>query len=222
MNQQNIWELKGSQLIRQIKRSEVIKHMLKHSKAKLILDVGCAEGFATSFLSQLSAYVIGIDIDESIKIAKDKVKDASFIYASITHLPFRYQAFEVVTCLEILEHLQNQAISEGIKEVNRVLKSGGILIISVPYKEEIAFTRCIHCGKLTPLWGHIQTFDENKVTSLLPENYILTEKKHLPNVELISCSALLGNLPYLLWLILNSLLGLIRKGYWIVLKYKKL
>jgi len=39
MNQQNIWELKGSQLIKQIKRAEVIKRMLKHSKARLILDV---------------------------------------------------------------------------------------------------------------------------------------------------------------------------------------
>jgi hypothetical protein len=51
MNQQNIWELKGSQLIKQIKRAEVVKLMLKHSKARLILDVGCAEGFITNYLS---------------------------------------------------------------------------------------------------------------------------------------------------------------------------
>jgi hypothetical protein len=39
MNQQNIWELKDSQLIKQIKRAEVVKQMLKHSKAELILDI---------------------------------------------------------------------------------------------------------------------------------------------------------------------------------------
>ena len=44
--------------------------MLKSYKAKLVLDVGCAEGFITNFLSQLPAYVIGIDLDESIKMAK--------------------------------------------------------------------------------------------------------------------------------------------------------
>jgi 2-polyprenyl-3-methyl-5-hydroxy-6-metoxy-1,4-benzoquinol methylase len=79
MNQQNIWELKGSQLIKQIRRAEVVKQMLKHSKAKQILDIGCAEGFITNYLSQLQAQVIGIDIDQSLKIAKNKVKnDASF------------------------------------------------------------------------------------------------------------------------------------------------
>jgi ubiquinone/menaquinone biosynthesis C-methylase UbiE len=120
-----------------------------------------------------------------------------------------------------LEHLPNAAINKGIAEVNRVLKSGGTLIVSVPYKEKITYTRCIHYGKLTPLWGHIQSFDENKLKKLLPDNYVQTEKKNLPNVELISCNKLLGKLPLTFWLIINSILGLIRKGYWIILKYKK-
>jgi ubiquinone/menaquinone biosynthesis C-methylase UbiE len=218
---QNIWELRGSLLIRQMKRAQLVKHTLKRSKAKFILDVGCAEGFVTSFLSQLPAYVIGIDIDESIKIAKTKVKNAYFVYASITHLPFKDGSFEAVTLLEILEHLPNAAINKGIAEVDRVLTSGGTLIVSVPYKEKITYTRCIHCGKLTPLWGHIQSFDEGKLKSLLPKNYAQIEKKHLPNIELILCNRLIGNFPLQIWLIINKILGLIRKGYWLVLRYKK-
>ena len=221
MNQQNIWELKGSPLRRQTKRAQLVKHMLKHSKAKLILDVGCAEGFITSHLSQLQAQVIGIDIDEGLKIAKSKVKNANFLRASITHLPFKEETFEAVTLLEILEHLPDTTISEGIAEVDRVLKSGGNLIMSVPYKEKIIYTRCVHCGKLTPLWGHIQSFDESKLRSLLPKNYVQIEKKHLPNVELISCNKLLGNLPLILWLVINNILGFICKGYWVILKYIK-
>jgi ubiquinone/menaquinone biosynthesis C-methylase UbiE len=221
MNQQNIWELKGSQLIRQIKRAEVVKQMLKHSKAKQILDIGCAEGFITNYLSQLQAQVIGIDIDYSLKIAKNEVKNADFIQASITHLPFKDGTFEAATLLEILEHLPNAAINKGIAEVNRVLKSGGTLIVSVPYKEKITYTRCIHCGKLTPLWGHIQSFDENKLKSLLPQNYAQIEKKHIPNIELLSCQRIFGIFPLQIWLIINNILGLIRKGYWIILKYKK-
>jgi ubiquinone/menaquinone biosynthesis C-methylase UbiE len=222
MNQQNIWELKGSQLIKQIRRAEVVKQMLKHSKAKQILDIGCAEGFITNYLSQLQAQVIGIDIDQSLKIAKNKVKNADFIQASITHLPFKDGSFGAATLLEILEHLPNAAVNKGIAEVNRVLKSGGTLIVSVPYKEKITYTRCIHCGKLTPLWGHVQSFDENKLKKLLPDNYVQTEKKNLPNVELISCNKLLGKFPLTFWLIINNILGTIRKGYWIVLKYQKI
>jgi ubiquinone/menaquinone biosynthesis C-methylase UbiE len=221
MNQQNIWELKGSQLIKQIKRAEVVKRMLKHSKARLILDVGCAEGFITNYLSQLQAQVIGIDIDQSLKIAKNKVKNASFIYASIMHLPFKEETFEAVTLLEILEHLPDTSINEGITEVNRVLKSGGTLMLSVPYKEKITYTRCIHCGKPTPLWGHLQSFDEDKLASFLPKNYKEVKKKHLPNLELISCSTLLNWMPLRIWLLVNDFLGIIRKGYWITLKLVK-
>jgi len=99
MIQQNIWKLKGSQLIKQIRRAEVVKQMLKHSKAKQILDIGCAEGFTTNYLSQLQAQVIGIDIDQNLKIAKNKVKNADFIQASITHLPFKDGTFEAATLL---------------------------------------------------------------------------------------------------------------------------
>ena len=176
MNQQNIWELKGSQLIKQIRRAEVVKQMLKHSKAKQILDIGCAEGFITNYLSQLP---------------------------------------------EILEHLPNEAINKGIAEVNRVLKSGGTLIVSVPYKEKITYTRCIYCGKLTPLYGHIQSFDENKLASLFHENYKVVKKKYLPNLELISCSKLLSWIPSRIWLLINDFLGIIRKGYRITLKLVK-
>ncbi len=221
MNGQNIWELTGSSLNRQIRRGQTVKSMLKSSKAKLVLDVGCGEGFISSFLSQLPAHIIGVDLDESIKIAKNKVKNADFVHASITHLPFKDKCFDAITLLEVLEHLPNTTINEGIAEVDRVLKSSGTLIVSVPYKEKITYTRCLHCGKLTPLWGHIQSFDENKLTSLLPKNYVQIEKKHLPNIELISCNRLLEKFPLTIWLIINHILGFIRKGYWLLFKYKK-
>jgi len=63
--------------------------------------------------------------------------------------------------------------------------------------------------------------DEEKVTSLLPTNYALVAICHLLDAELISLAAIFGRLPLRLWLILNNLLGKIRKGYWPLLKYKK-
>jgi len=76
MLQQNIWELQGSSLNRHIRRAQAVKHMLKDSKIRLILDVGCAEGFVTSFISNQQTFAVGVDIDESIKTAKTKVKNA--------------------------------------------------------------------------------------------------------------------------------------------------
>ena len=210
MCQQNIWELQGSSLNRQVRRAQVVKHMLRSFKSGLILDVGCAEGF-----------VVGVDLDESIKIAKAKVKNAGFVQATITNLPFKSECFDAITLLEVLEHLPDPIMNEGIQEVDRVLKPKGILIIGVPYKEKITYTRCIHCGKLTPLWGHLRSMDEQKVTKLLPKHYSLITHLTLPNAALISLAGIFKPLPLRLWLSLNSLLGIVSKGYWLLLKYQK-
>ena len=221
MSCQNIWELQGPALNRQLRRAQAVKNMLKIHTPKTILDVGCAEGFITSFIAG-EQLAVGVELeDESIKIAKTKVKNADFVRSSITHLPFRDRCFEAVTLLEVLEHLPDSILRDGIEEADRILNAGGTLVISVPYKEKVTYTRCIHCGKLTPLWGHLHSMDEEKVTNLLPNSYTLVKQLTLPNVELISTSTIFAHLPFRLWLFLNDMLGKIRKGYWLLLKYEK-
>ena len=63
--------------------------------------------------------------------------------------------------------------------------------------------------------------DETKVSELLPPNYLLTATYHFPNIEIVSTSTFCQKLPLRLWLLLNSMFGKIRKGYWILLKYIK-
>lgn len=200
----------------------MIKRSLKGNNIKAVLDLGCSEGYATSFISEISPLVIGVEINlDTLRIARNKIKKALFINASAEHLPFREDCFDAICILEVLEHLPDKLQKDSLSEANRVLRSNGVLLISSPYKEQIAYTRCVHCERLTPLWGHLHSLDENKITSLLPANFQLIEKKHLPNLGLISCSNLFEPLPLAVWTMINNSLGLIKKGYWIVLKYVK-
>jgi ubiquinone/menaquinone biosynthesis C-methylase UbiE len=220
---QNIWELKNSTLHRQKRRAQIVKKSLNKPTVKVILDIGCAEGYTTSFISGMNnTFVVGVELDiEYLKIAKSKVKDASFINASIQYLPFRDNCFDAVCILEVLEHLHSELLQTGLHESNRVLHSNGILLLSTPYKEKITYSRCIHCQRLTPLYGHINVLDEEKISGLLPSYFNLIEKYHMPNVGLLSCSNLLEPLPLKIWLSINNILGLKKKGYWIVLTYVK-
>lgn len=122
--QQNIWELQEPELNKQLRRAQAVRNMLKNSRPKLILDIGCAEGFITSFLTKGQTHVVGVDLDESIKVAKKKVKNAEFVCASITRLPFKDKCFEAVTLLEVLEHLPDSVLKDGIKEIDRTLNTG--------------------------------------------------------------------------------------------------
>jgi ubiquinone/menaquinone biosynthesis C-methylase UbiE len=222
MSQKNIWELQGPMLQRQRRRAQVISRSLKRDKVKRILDIGCAEGYTTSFISEVCDLVVGIELNiESLKVAKTKVKKGMFISASIEHLPFRANSFDTVCILEVLEHLPLEVQRKGLKEADRVLRDNRGLVISVPYKEQVVQTKCIHCNKPTPMYGHLHSLDVEKVSSLVPANFKLIEVYHLPNIQIASCSNLLKPIPLIIWLRINSLLGLVRKGYWIIVKYQK-
>lgn len=220
---QNIWKLKGPSIHRQRRRAQATAFYLVITPEDFILDVGCGEGFVTSHFLK-AGYVVGVDTSiNSLLIAKQKVNELNveFVCANAGNLPFRNSVFNKVTMLEVLEHLPKETQKKTCQEVDRILKKEGILVISVPYKEQITYTRCIHCGKLTPLWGHLHSMDEEKVTNLLPKPFALMDHCHLPNVGLISLAGIFEHLPLRLWLLLNDLFGKFRKGYWLLLKYEK-
>ena len=223
MISQNIWKLNKSEIHRQKRRAQTTTFYLNPMPANFILDVGCSEGFIVSHFLK-AGFVVSLDtLKDSLLTAKQKVRQSNvdFVNADAIALPLKTASFDKVTVLEALEHLPKEKQEKLCREVDRVLKEKSTLIISVPYKEQITYTCCIHCGELTPLWGHLRSMDEEKVTSLLPNHYTLTASCHLPNVRLISLSRIFRRLPLKLWLVLNNLLGKFRKGYWIILKYKK-
>ncbi len=100
-----------------------------------ILDVGC---FTGSFVRQAvrrfpAKNVIGIDYSaECIQVARALYPDLQncFRRMSVYDLALGAAAVECITVQEVLEHLEGAALA--IKEFNRVLKSGGVLIITVP------------------------------------------------------------------------------------------
>jgi len=224
MSTEKPWILRGRAKHKQRRRAEVTRMLLNARNGDLVLDVGCSEGFVDSFLVKGVGLLVGVDTNpESISVAKSKVTQPNicFVLADIVSLPFKSNCFNKVALLEVLEHLPRETQEAGISEVDRILKREGILVISVPHKEQITYTRCIHCGKLTPLWGHLHVMNEQKVTNLLPLHYVLLKKKYLPNLEFILAASIFEKLPLGIWLILNDMFRKIRKGYWILLKYRK-
>jgi len=102
-------------------------------KTDIVIDVGCGEGFLLREI-QNAINIVGIEISiTALRRAKEILKDRSeidIIKADGQEMPISSETFDVVLCSEMLKHLPDPRIV--LKEINRILKHDGRLVISVP------------------------------------------------------------------------------------------
>jgi ubiquinone/menaquinone biosynthesis C-methylase UbiE len=141
----------------------VIRPLLK--KTSKILDIGCWSGQLHRALSNYPGRYYGIDIPEAsaaIDVAKQLSPKANWRVASALELPFKPKSFNVVTLLDVIEHLPINTEHTCLSEINRVLVSKGLLIFSTPADNLISKLadpayflighRHYHINKLTQLF----------------------------------------------------------------------
>ena len=101
------------------------------------LDAACGSGYGASFLADKVRSVDGVDVDPStIDFARTTYKQTNLTYHRAdlqSTLPFANGTFDAITSFETLEHVSDQ--TKMTSEFHRVLKPGGILVISTPDRE---------------------------------------------------------------------------------------
>lgn len=104
---------------------------IKKLKVSSILDAGCGEGFTLEFLRKqgIGKAYEGIDfLKTAIGIGKKVHPKVTLKQASIYELPYKANAFDLVLCTEVLEHLEKPR--DAVKELFRVSKK--YVLVSVP------------------------------------------------------------------------------------------
>lgn len=100
----------------------------KYAKGRL-LDVGCGDKPYERLFSDVVSEHVGIDLEQ--EVSANKLPKKADIYHDISKgLPFENETFDTVLCTEVLEHIPEP--DNLIREVNRILKKGGFLILSAP------------------------------------------------------------------------------------------
>lgn len=94
-----------------------------------LLDIGCGTGATITHLREYGV-VHGIDMSPlALRFCRER-GETWVACASATHLPFPESTFNIVTALDVIEHLDDDL--RGIHEIHRVLKPGGSALIFVP------------------------------------------------------------------------------------------
>lgn len=95
------------------------------------LDLGCGDGYWSEKLKNLGYRTTSIDMKRKYpnEDADYPYKNAVFADANSV-LPFPDRYFDIIWCSEVIEHIENYKLT--IQEIQRVLKPGGLYIITTP------------------------------------------------------------------------------------------
>jgi len=108
-------------------------------KGKDVLDIACGEGYGSFLLADHAKSVIGVDIsDEVIRHARNKyaISNLKFEQGDCLCIPIKDNSIDIVVSFETVEHHDQH--DKMLSEIKRVLRPGGILVISTPERSQMS------------------------------------------------------------------------------------
>ena len=139
MNTSTSLTFDGERFIPGVAGNIELEHLHRYALAqrlcqgKLVLDIACGEGYGSAMMAQSALSVIGMDISEqAIAHAQRRypAENLTFKVGDCTAIALPDACVDLVVSFETIEHHDKH--SEMLSELRRVLKPGGVLLMSSP------------------------------------------------------------------------------------------
>lgn len=153
------------------KRRLIVKRLLEydltHSK---ILEIGCGLGITAAVISLVHGYklkYVGTDVSLKFIEAIKTLSRLNAVHAKCNNLPFDNGSFDVIWCLDSLEHIKPDERQDSYFEIGRVLGKHGLIMINLPLSEtqhdldyDFEFTDHDICNLMSATGTHIVKIEE--------------------------------------------------------------
>lgn len=142
-------------------RSTTVLRLLQPQRGETILDIGCGNARDIVPMLNAGASVVGVDLSQGMIEQGRRDLAAAGVTGGVTlqvgdatALPFAAGRFDKVVCSEVIEHIPNA--DRAISEFRRVLKPGGLLVVSTPNRRSwYGFDRYVLWTRLLQQrWNH--------------------------------------------------------------------
>jgi len=133
-----------------------------------VLNIGVGNGYFEELVLRYGGVAYAVDPDVRA-VARLVSKGVIGYAARIGQLPLSDRSLDFVVVSEVLEHLDDQERELGLIEMGRILKPGGYVLGTVPYREDLRHNVavCPCCGNVFHRWGHKKSFDLPDIELLL-------------------------------------------------------
>lgn len=147
-----------------------LKQIQDHSASSdaplVIVDAGCGEGYGANMLSAIpQSHVIGLELDDSAATHARATYGprVEILNANLDQWPLMDSSADVVVTMQVVEHLWN--LKAFFAECRRVLKPGGLLIVTTPNR--LTFSPGLQRGETPTNPFHVEEFDMDQLSGLI-------------------------------------------------------
>ena len=156
-------------VIEQLVRAEFLCQQ-RLVQGRRVLDVGCGTGYTAHYLVRRGGAeaVVGLEVDHNLvedNRAENQDRRIDFESYDGGKFPFPSEAFDVVTCFEVLEHVTQEVQRHLLEEIARVVRPSGSAVLSTPYRPVYSPDGI----SLNP--DHINELDDYEFTALCKSSF---------------------------------------------------
>lgn len=184
--------------------SDILKISKKYVdiNKKVVLDFGSGAGYLIDeiAISHNPSLYYALDFSQnSVEIAKNK--NANFIIEPVLakNFPSNIPSNSVDICflIEVIEHLGDEHLRSTLGEIYRVLKSGGVLMLTTPNNEKLEENEllCPECGCIYHKWQHQRSWTKDSLIDELRKYKLIANDVFEINLK---TKSLLSNLLQIL------------------------
>jgi 2-polyprenyl-3-methyl-5-hydroxy-6-metoxy-1,4-benzoquinol methylase len=155
----------------------VIKFVKRHIKLNgNVLDYGCGPGFLIEKLLEDQISCSGLDaVESNVKIIETKFEANPYFkgahYADKLPTEIQDEQFDIVFLIETIEHLLQDDLQMVLKEIYRLIKKGGKLVITTRNNEDLDARKiiCPDCGGVFHVMQHTSSWTTHSTSNLMAE-----------------------------------------------------
>lgn len=137
----------------------------------LAIDYGCGVGFLLGHLLDKKIASLGIETSEKSALeVKKKFRDDPFFKGVFNnHSLLEDQSANFVFLAEVIEHLLPDELQNALREIHKILKPDGYLIVTLPHDENLKSgeTICPDCGCIFHRMQHLRSFSAENLNNLI-------------------------------------------------------
>jgi SAM-dependent methyltransferase len=122
-----------------------------------VLDIGCGASIFPLYLAESGHRVVACDREVPTRHAT--TPNLSYLRGDLTAIPIVSATFDAVFCISVIEHLEGERIAIALSELRRVLRPGGLLLLTTDFYRQ-AGVELWYEGPGTPFRVDWQVFDE--------------------------------------------------------------